>query len=124
MLFIFLDDSSEGGGKSSKFHNMPKHHVQTSGINHDRICYLSFIYIQGKFRGLIFINICMLFIFLDDTANGSVKCQKVEQEKEHEELSSKINEALNRARSFKSENPCFTIVMKSSYLYSYSLVSL
>jgi hypothetical protein len=65
----------------------------------------------------------MLFIFLDDTADGSVKCQKVEQE-EHEELSSKINEALNRARSFKSKNPCFTIVMKSSYLYSYSLVSL
>jgi hypothetical protein len=43
---------------------------------------------------------------------------------EHEELSSKINEALNRARSLKSKNPCFTIVMKSSYLYSYSLVSL
>ncbi|CAJ2672736.1 unnamed protein product [Trifolium pratense] len=80
-------DTREDVGTSSKFHDFPQNHDQSS----------------------------------DNTADGSVKCQKVEQEKEQEELSSKINEALNRARSFKSKNPCFTIVMKSSYLYSYSL---
>ncbi|CAK8571318.1 unnamed protein product [Lathyrus sativus] len=58
----------------------------------------------------------------DDTGD-SIELQREEHEhvQEQEQITSKINEALNRARSFKSKNPSFMIVMKSSYLHSYFL---
>ncbi|CAI8602381.1 unnamed protein product [Vicia faba] len=48
----------------------------------------------------------------DDTSD-SIEHQRAEHEHE--------NEALNRARRFKSKNPSFMIVMKPSYLFSYFL---
>ncbi|XP_045802371.1 B3 domain-containing transcription factor VRN1-like [Trifolium pratense] len=105
-------DTREDVGTSSKFHDFPQNHDQSSDDTSEGDGKSSKFYNMPKYDHVE---------ISDNTADGSVKCQKVEQEKEQEELSSKINEALNRARSFKSKNPCFTIVMKSSYLYSYSL---
>ncbi|XP_027189947.2 B3 domain-containing transcription factor VRN1-like isoform X2 [Cicer arietinum] len=51
--------------------------------------------------------------------DGGTECLKMEHEQE--QLIYKMNEALNRARSFKSKNPSFIMVIKPSYLYYYSL---
>ncbi|XP_058765605.1 B3 domain-containing transcription factor VRN1-like [Vicia villosa] len=86
-------DTNEDVETNSKYHNFPEHHVQAK----------------------------------DDT-NDSIEHQRAEDDEhehehaeEQEQITSKINEALNRARSFKSKNPSFKIVMKSSYLHSYFL---
>jgi len=67
----------------------------------------------------------MLFIFQEDTgASAEFRKVKHELEQEQDKEQYQEQEQLNRVRSFKSNNPSFRITMKSSHIYSHSLVSL
>ncbi|CAI8605325.1 unnamed protein product [Vicia faba] len=86
--------TNEGVGTSTKF-QISDDTLEGDGKD-SKLSYFSKHYIQAN----------------DENIEGNPKCQKEEQE----EQTSKINEAINRARNFKSEKPYFTIVMKSSHL--------
>ncbi|XP_045807949.1 B3 domain-containing transcription factor VRN1-like [Trifolium pratense] len=56
----------------------------------------------------------------DDTA----VFRNMKHDQEHKNLTSKIEEALNKAKNYKSNNPFFTVVMTYSYVNQYMYVPL
>ncbi|XP_058769044.1 B3 domain-containing transcription factor VRN1-like [Vicia villosa] len=96
--------NNEGVGTSTKFQNISKSPLQTSGDRRE-----SKFYNSSKHH--------------DQASDGNSKCQKEKQEQkqEQEQQSVKTNGALRRAKKFKSKNPFFTVVMKSSYLHTHFL---